>query len=57
MEEALEKYEHAKQSAPSQQDTIIQDIFKLADEHSILKDLKIEYEDVVKIGAKSYFNS
>ncbi len=48
MEEALEKYEHAKQSAPSQQDTIIQDIFKLADEHSILKDLKIEYEDAIK---------
>ena len=48
IEEALEKYEHAKQSAPSQQDTIIQDIFKLADEHSILKDLKIEYDDAIK---------
>lgn len=48
IEEALEKYEHAKQSAPSQQDIIIQGIFKLADEHSILKDLNIEYGDAIK---------
>ncbi|MGI5083790.1 cobaltochelatase subunit CobN [Treponema putidum] len=48
LEDMLEKYEHAKQSAPSQQNNVTESIFKLANEHSILKDLKIKYEDAIK---------